>query len=493
MLEVPSRLRILLIEDRESDAKLTIRRLEKGGLEFTSERVSTEPELVRALEEPLDVILADYNLPGFDVRRALELAKQARPDTPVLVVSGSMHEELGVELMRLGADDYLLKDRLERLPSAVQRAIARAREDQQRRSIEERLTAILDNVPVVVFAFSPEGVLSLAQGRGLEAFGLGLGQLEGSTVRELFRDIPELQQMFDTATKGQHSARTVHLPRTDRFVDLNIGPVLDDDGDLDHVIGVAADVTDRRKAEQALMETDAKSRFLANMSHELRNPLNSVLGFAQLLSGQEVGGLSEKQLRYVNHIQTSGNLLLSLVNDVLDLSKVVSGQMVVSLEPIVVDTAIDICLTQMEPQAADREITLDKAGEPGLVAVADRQRLIQVLLNLLSNAIKFTPGGGKVTLVRSATPETVQVAVSDTGIGIPEDMLDYVFDEFAQIESSQTDAPQGTGLGLPLSRRLAELMGGGIEARSAVGRGSTFTLSIPRQLGSSRNRLPAGP
>jgi signal transduction histidine kinase len=239
------------------------------------------------------------------------------------------------------------------------------------------------------------------------------------------------------------------------------------------------------------METEAKSRFLANMSHELRNPLNSVLGFAELLSTQEIGGLSEKQLRYVTHIQTSGHLLLSLVNDVLDLSKVVSGQMVVNLEPIVIDTAIDICLTQMEPQAADRGITLAKSGDPGLVAVADRQRLIQVLLNLLSNAIKFTPVQGSVTVDRTLSSGQIQVAVRDTGIGIPADKLDYVFDEFAQIESSQTDTAPGTGLGLPLSRRLAELMGGGIQVSSVVGRGSTFTLNLPADKGAGGIAAPS--
>jgi PAS domain S-box-containing protein len=472
-------LNVLLLEDVNFDVKLIVRELRVSGLQFEWKQVCLEPDFVKALAEPVDVILADYHLPEFDVRRALELAKAIVPDVPFLVVSGTMHEELGVELMRLGADDFLLKDRLGRLGQAVERAIERSAERRAKRAVELRLTAILEDVPVVIFSITPEGVILLAQGRGLEAFGLRPEDLEGGAARELFRGIPDLEEMYMTALTGRPQARTVHLPHTDRDVDIHIRPVAGPDGQLSQVIGVAADVTERRRAEQALLENQAKSKFLANMSHELRNPLNSVLGFAELLGSPDiVGDLSVKQARYVTHIHTAGQQLLALINDILDLSKVAAGQLRVNVEPVMVDVIIEACLTQMEPLAEQRGISLELAGSAGLSAIADAQRLMQILTNLVSNGIKFTPSGGTVTVAREADAQSVRLTVRDTGIGIAADKLEYVFDEFAQIEPILSDQSQGTGLGLPLSRRLAELQGGRIELSSEVGLGSEFTLVL---------------
>ena len=471
-------LNLLLVEDLASDAKLAVRELRKSGLDFSWRRVTSEAELVKALERPVDAILADYHLPGFDVRRALQICKDHSPDVPFLVVSGTMDEELGVELMKSGADDYLLKDRLGRLGQAIERALERAAERRAKRAMEMKLTAILEDVPVVIFSIRPDGVIAFAQGRGLAAFGVRANELEGASTRELFRGIPDLEEMYRVALTGTEQARTVHLPHTDRDVDIHIRPIFGHDAQLIQVIGVAADVTERRRAEQALLENEAKSRFLANMSHELRNPLNSVLGFAELLSSQDIGTLSDKQARFVTHIETAGRQLLALMNDILDLSKVAAGQLTVNLEPLPVDVVINACLTQMEPLAEEHDIRLIKAGTSGLVAIADRQRLMQILTNLVSNAIKFTPAGGLVTVVRESDDRSVRLTIADTGIGIPPDKLDFVFDEFAQIEASQSDPGQGTGLGLPLSRRLAQLLGGNIDLTSEVGRGSAFTVSL---------------
>jgi PAS domain S-box-containing protein len=471
-------LNVLLVEDILSDAKLVVRQLQKAGLDFEWQRVTSEVGLLQALETPIDVILCDYNLPGFDARRALEVSKRRLPDVPFLVVSGTMQEELGVELMVLGADDYLLKDRLGRLGQAVEQALERSAERRAKRAVELRLSAILEDVPIVIFSVRPDGVMTLAQGRGLSAFGLQPEDLEGATASQLFRGIPELEEMYGAALEGRTVARIVHLPQTGRDVDIHVRPVHGEDGRLSQVIGVAADVTERRRAEQALLENEAKSRFLANMSHELRNPLNSVLGFAQLLSSQDVGNLSDKQTRFVTHIETAGRQLLALINDILDLSKVSAGQLNVSMEPVAVDAIVEACLAQMEPLADERGVKLAKAGTAGLAALADRQRLMQILTNLVSNGLKFTPAGGSVTVRREEGDGTVRLTVADTGIGIAADKLQFVFDEFAQIESGQTEAGEGTGLGLPLSRRLAELLGGSIDLTSEVGKGSAFTVNL---------------
>jgi PAS domain S-box-containing protein len=284
------------------------------------------------------------------------------------------------------------------------------------------------------------------------------------------------------ATRGRFEAeyRVVARDGSLHWLEDHAVVIRDGAGSPLYCQGVILDITERRQAQQARLENEAKSKFLANISHEIRSPLTSVLGFAELLGSQDFGALSEKQLRYVSNIQSSGRLLLSLVNDVLDLAKAASGQMTIHLEAAAVDPIIDECLTQLQPLAEAAGVNLKPAGAAGLVAQGDRRRLGQVLTNLVSNAIKFTPSGGSVTVCRSLEPKGVLIAVRDTGVGIPPDKLDFIFDEFAQLEAGHGESYQGTGLGLPISRRLAQLMGGRIEVASRVGEGTTFTLSLPR-------------
>ncbi len=226
-----------------------------------------------------------------------------------------------------------------------------------------------------------------------------------------------------------------------------------------------------------------KSRFLANMSHELRTPLNSIIGFAELLKSQTFGPLNEKQLRYVSHIHTSGLDLLALINDILDLSKIEAGRMVLSPTEVILDEAFGAYITMVRPLAEKKGLTIDLNVEPGLSRIqADPGKLRQIMYNLLSNAIKFTPEGGRVVVAvrRPPSGEFVEISVADTGIGIKPEDQERIFLEFEQVEGPYQQKQQGTGLGLALTKRLVELHGGEIWAESeGEGRGSTFTVRLP--------------
>ncbi len=233
------------------------------------------------------------------------------------------------------------------------------------------------------------------------------------------------------------------------------------------------------KSRQLEVASRHKSEFLANMSHELRTPLNAIIGFSEVLTERMFGELNEKQEEYLKDIYASGIHLLSLINDILDLSKIEAGRMELELSEFDLPTAIDNALMLVRERASRRSITLHSAVDPRLSQVrADERKVRQVVLNLLSNAIKFTPEGGRVEVSGAARDGAVEVSVSDTGVGIaPEDQA-AVFEEFRQVGTAAKKA-EGTGLGLTLCRKFVELHGGRIWVKSEVGLGSTFTFSLP--------------
>jgi signal transduction histidine kinase len=226
-----------------------------------------------------------------------------------------------------------------------------------------------------------------------------------------------------------------------------------------------------------------KSEFLANMSHELRTPLNAIIGFSEVLTDRMFGELNEKQEEYLKDIYASGNHLLSLINDILDLSKIEAGRMELELTDFDLPTALDNALTLVRERAGRRSIALQSAVDPRLGQVrADERKVRQVVLNLLSNAIKFTPEGGRIDVGAVPKDGFVEVSVSDTGVGIAPEDQEAVFEEFRQVGTAEKKA-EGTGLGLTLCRKFIELHGGRIWVQSQVGVGSTFTFTIPMRRG----------
>ena len=233
------------------------------------------------------------------------------------------------------------------------------------------------------------------------------------------------------------------------------------------------------KSRQLEVVSQHKSEFLANMSHELRTPLNAVIGFSEVLGERMFGELNDKQAEYVQDINASGTHLLSLINDILDLSKIEAGRMELELADFHMPQAIDNALVLVRERALRRGITLEQSVDPSLGDIhGDERKVKQVLLNLLSNAIKFTPEGGRVGVRAALVDERVEVAVSDTGVGIALEHHEAVFEEFRQVGAAEKRG-EGTGLGLALARKFIELHGGRIWVQSEVGVGSTFTFTLP--------------
>jgi signal transduction histidine kinase len=222
-----------------------------------------------------------------------------------------------------------------------------------------------------------------------------------------------------------------------------------------------------------------KSEFLANMSHELRTPLNAIIGFSEVLQERMFGELNHKQEEYLGDILDSGRHLLSLINDILDLSKVEAGRMELEVGTFSLREALENGLTMLRERAGRHGIALSLDLDPGLDLIeADERKVKQVVFNLLSNAVKFTPDGGRVTVTARRVDADVQIAVADTGVGISPEDQEHIFEEFRQVGLG-TAKGEGTGLGLTLAKRFVELHGGRIWVESDLGKGSTFTFSLP--------------
>jgi signal transduction histidine kinase len=221
-----------------------------------------------------------------------------------------------------------------------------------------------------------------------------------------------------------------------------------------------------------------KSDFLATMSHELRTPMNAIIGFSEVLHEQMFGELNERQLAYVDDVLAAGKHLLSLINDVLDLAKIEAGSMELELSEVAIPEVLRSAVSMHAERASRGGIELSLTTEPEEITIdADSRRVRQIVFNLLSNAVKFTPPGGRVDVSARLDDGRVEIAVADTGPGIAPEELETIFEEFKQATDGKR--AEGTGLGLPLSRKLVELHGGRLRVESDAGRGSTFRFTLP--------------
>jgi len=351
-----------------------------------------------------------------------------------------------------------------------------------------RFESLLELSPQVVWFSGPDGKLTYCNPYWYQYTGLScddsLGDRWNSAIHPEDRDAV-LATLSKAVAKGTDYEVELRLKRTDgqyRWFLARGRPIHDDSGKLTGWLGIALDIEERKTAEEEAQTANlAKSEFLASMSHELRTPLNAIGGYAELLAMGVRGPLNTQQAQDIARIRRSQQHLLVLINDVLNFAKVDAGQIEYHVTAVPVDDALHDAEALIAPQVLAKGLHYTYENADKSVAVlADPEKLQQIVLNLLSNAVKFTDQGGSITLATETNGDCVEITVQDTGGGVPREKLATIFEPFVQAERRLNQPVQGVGLGLAISQDLARGMKGEIRVRSAVGKGSTFTLSLPR-------------
>jgi PAS domain S-box-containing protein len=361
---------------------------------------------------------------------------------------------------------------------------------------EARYRFLANAIPVQVWTATPDGALDYVSDLTAGYFGKTVEQVIGEQWLGVLHpdDVPHtVEQWRHSVATGApydiefrlwsaaHGTYRGHLARATAQ--------RDNDGKIMRWFGTNTEIEERKRAESALrrLTTEAteanraKSDFLAAMSHELRTPLNAIGGYAQLIEMGVRGPVNEEQRVDLLKIQRSKNHLDALVSDVLNFAKLGSGKIEFRPRPVAVRHTLDAVIEMVAPQLARKPLTLVRPAVPNDMTVhADEDRARQILLNLFANALKFTPTGGTITVDVVAEATVVTIGVSDTGIGVPADQTERIFEPFVQARRAVDPTDHGFGLGLAISRQLARAMGGDLTVRSGAGQGSTFTLTLPR-------------
>ena len=502
---------ILVADDRTESREGMGYWLRQAG--FNVIEASDTAELIAHLASRPDVLVLDAQLPG---RGAFEIANRLKNDPatatiPIIhVASGFTTGEWRAQGLEAGADAFLTHPVEPQELIATVRALLRVRAAEENvRTAAEEWAATFDAITDAVCLIDAHGDLqrcndaadtllgSIAEGRGAKKFH-DMFPHPGADAAEVVADV------LGSGQPLQYEAQVA-----DRWYSVRLDPIPPREQVAPSIVAVISDVTARRLAEEertrllanterARKEADisrleaeaaraeaekasrAKSEFLAVMSHELRTPLNAIDGYAELLELEVRGPITSAQREDIRRIRRSQKHLLSLINDVLNFVRVDAGSVRYEIREFALADAIRGVEDVTAPQLRARQLEFVRRNcDAGLRVRADREKVEQILVNLMTNAIKFTEPQGSITLECARDGELVTVLVSDTGRGIPADKLSEIFEPFVQVARSAGAPSEGVGLGLAISRDLSRAMGGDLVAESEVGRGSTFTLTLP--------------
>jgi len=507
--------KLLLVDDDVVDIRVFKRALDKAQIGGVFMDVPSAEEAEQVLrQQTFDCIFLDFQLPKTDGLSLLRKLRSQGIETPTVIITSQGDEMLAVEMMKTGAFDYITKEEVkpDKLRKILSNVAAFHNLILERRKTERKLKRTTQNL-------AEAQKLARLGSWEYEISDLETGYWSDETYKLLGINPEEhpypslhilvkafepqeqkrLQEAIEQVIEQHGHCETecsLNLDEQQLWLLMRVRAMPNEYGVFDRIVGTLLDITDRKNSEEQLHKARkaaeeaalAKSEFLSNMSHEIRTPMNAIMGLTELLLKEDLPPKVGENLKL---IQYSADNLLVIINDVLDYSKIEAGK--ITLEQIdfslrqVMQNLVDTLQFKAESKGITLLASIDENLPPRLQG--DPYRINQIILNLLSNAIKFTAQGtvtlqAKLVTTRPNDAE-IEISVQDTGIGIPADKLDTIFESFSQAQSSTTRTHGGTGLGLPITKRLIEMQGGQIQVDSEPGRGSTFSFNLVFPLGKS--------
>jgi PAS domain S-box-containing protein len=493
-------LRILLIDDNPGDRLLAVRALKQEFADLQVQEVIQAKDLEQGLEDgQFDLVITDYQLRWSDGLAVLRTIKLRYPDCPVIMFTNSGTQEIAVEAMKAGLDDYVIKssNRYKRLPIAVGRALEQAEAQRKAATLEVRFQSLLNQLNVGIYRMTSDGILLEGNPAFLRLLGLAsLTDIPANLRIESYFQPADYAELLDQLQQGTNLYnRDIQLRRADgtwRWVRVSKTATIINGTTI--IDGLMEDINDRKQAEQereqllrreqqvreaAEAANRIKDEFLAILSHELRSPLNPILGWTKLLRSRDVD--EPTMAHALEVIERNTRLQAQLIEDLLDVSRILRGKLSLAVSSVDLAMVITAALETVHLAADAKSIQIQTQLEPIAEPVAgDAGRLQQIVWNLLSNAVKFTPEGGRIEVHLKQVDSHAQIQVKDTGKGIHPAFLPHVFDYFRQADSTTTREFGGLGLGLAIVHHLVELHGGTVWADSpGEGHGATFTVRLP--------------
>ncbi|WNG32586.1 PAS domain-containing protein [Archangium violaceum] len=496
-------LSVLLLEDSALDAELIIAQFEEGGLAIEAERVDNQAGFTRALARcRFDIILSDYNIPGFDGLSALTAARLACPDTPFLFVSGALGEERAIELLKRGATDYVLKDRLERLVPCVKRALREAegelrrkRTEEALRKSEERYELALRATSDAIWDWDMETDTLLWRGGAVEqVFGYSPEEL-GPDVGGWSRRIhPQDRERVLASLERAKESREEHWQEEYRFLfkDGTWAHVADRGyivreagGKPVRMVGAMQDISERKRAEEerqrlldeAHQRAEFEQQLIGIVSHDLRNPLSAILTAAALMLRRE--DTQPWQAKTAARIVSAAERAHRMIRDLLDFTQArMGGGIPVRPVPCDAHELTQHVVDEARTAHPERDIQVSRSGDGQ--GRWDSDRIAQVLANILGNALKYSPEGSPVWVESQGGEAEVVLRVRNAGDPITPELLPRLFEPLTRGSGRLERSDRSIGLGLYIVRQLVLAHGGTVEVQSTAADGTTFTVRLPR-------------
>lgn len=498
---MPDLIKILLVEDSEDDEKLLVHVLKRAGLNFNLFRVDTEEDFIKQLREfHPDLIITDYSLPQIEAPRVLELAKEHNYKIPVILVTGSQTEEVAIQSIKSGAEDYLLKHNLLRLPSAIQHILEKRKIEKEKeraqtalRKTEELYEMIAEHTQDLICVLDKDGYFIYLNSSFEKVLHYDKNSLIGTNYFQIIHpnDRDYIIKLFEESYL-KRTTQTTEVRYKDSLGEWHtfesVGNwIIDSEGNPDKIVIISRDLTERQKWEETIVQAkekaeesaEFKSWFISAISHEIRTPLNVMLGYSNIIKENLLNIAPDLyNSQYFRNIEKAGKRLLNTITQILDISKIEAGQFPLELEPVSLNYTVRTVYEMVKVIAVEKglKLTYDIPTE-NIVLRADEYCLNGLITNLVSNAIKYSDSGEIKISIRKLE-DFGELVVEDQGIGMSQEYLNHLYEIFTQEESLKRRY-EGAGLGLALSKKYVEMMNGKIEVESLKNIGTKITVLIP--------------